>query len=159
MSLAALQLRTETVVYEQQEIKLYGLSSNAIAGLILSQMSSLESLFDIVQAAGVKGVEDINRVDVGEIGQRLLAEAPEFMARVIAYAAHEPDHWHKVLHLPSPVQLKCLTAVAKLTFNDEAGFREFVGNVAGAVRNAKSVLPQNRSLSATESVSLDGGGA
>lgn len=155
MSLANLQLRTETVSYNDSDIVLHGLSANAIAGLILSQLSNIEEIFNIVEAAGVKKTEDLANVNIAEVGQRLLVQLPDFIAHVIAYAAHEPEQWSKVIHLPAPVQVECLTKLAKLTFNDEAGFREFVGNVVAALRSAKGVVPQtlNRNLGASASPS------
>ena len=157
MSLANLQLRTEAVPYNDSEITLHGLSANAIGGLILSQLSNIEEIFNIVEGAGVKRTADLANVNVAEVGQRLLVQMPDFIAHVIAYAAHEPDQWQKVIHLPAPVQVECLKKLAQLTFNDEAGFREFVGNVVAALRSAKGVVPQtlNRNLGA--SASLSGG--
>lgn len=162
MSLANLQLRTETVPYigannEQHNIVLYGLSANDIAGLILSQLSNIEEIFNIVEGAGVKSAEDIAKINAAEVGQRLLVQMPDFIAHVIAYAAHEPDQWSKVLHLPVPVQVECLKKIASLTFNDEAGFREFVGNVVAALRSAKSVVPQSSSRNLAVNASPNGG--
>ena len=157
MSLANLQLRTEAVPYNDSEITLHGLSANAIAGLILSQLSNIEEIFNIVEGAGVKSTADLANVNVAEVGQRLLVQMPDFIAHVIAYAAHEPDQWQKVIHLPAPVQVECLKKLAQLTFNDEAGFREFVGNVVAALRSAKSVVPQTSILSLAGSASPSGG--
>ena len=162
MSLANLQLRTATVPYvgandEAHDIVLHGLSANAIAGLILSQLSNIEEIFNIVEAAGVKKTEDLANVNIAEVGQRLLVQLPDFIAHVIAYSAHEPEQWSKVMHLPAPVQVECLTKLAKLTFNDEAGFREFVGNVVAALRSAKGVVPQTLSQTLAASASPNGG--
>ena len=157
MSLANLQLRTETVPYNGSDITLHGLSANAIAGLILSQLSNIEEIFNIVEGAGVKSAADLANVNVAEVGQRLLVQLPDFIAHVIAYSAHEPEQWSKVMHLPAPVQVDCLTKLAKLTFNDEAGFREFVGNVVAALRSAKGVVPQTLNRNLAASASLSGG--
>ena len=157
MSLANLQLRTEADPYNDSEITLHGLSANAIAGLILSQLSNIEEIFNIVEGAGVKSTADLANVNVAEVGQRLLVQMPDFIAHVIAYAAHEPDQWQKVIHLPAPVQVECLKKLAQLTFNDEAGFREFVGNVVAALRSAKSVVPQTSNPSLVGNASPNGG--
>lgn len=157
MSLANLQLRTEIVSYNDTDIVLHGLSANAIAGLILSQLGSIEEVFDIVESAGAKKAEDLANVNVAEVGQRLLVQVPELIAHVIAYAAHEPDQWTKVRELPAPTQVDCLNKIAKLTFNDEAGFREFVGNVVAALRSAKNVVPQNSNRNLADSDSPSGG--
>ena len=164
MSLANLQLRTATVPYvgandEAHDIVLHGLSANAIAGLVLSQLNNIEEIFDIVEAAGVKKTEDLANININiaEVGQRLLVQLPDFIAHVIAYSAHEPEQWSKVMHLPAPVQVDCLTKLAKLTFNDEAGFREFVGNVVAALRSAKGVVPQTLNQNLAASASPNGG--
>jgi hypothetical protein len=142
MSLANLQIRSETVEYNGTNIVLRGLSANAIAGLIISNLSSLEELFDIAEKMGVKGADDLARVNVVDIGVRMLAQVPDFMASAIAHAAGEPQYAHVIKEVDGPTQLKMLKAVASLTFNDEAGFREFAGNVVAALRSAKGVVPQ-----------------
>lgn len=163
MSLANLQLRTAVVPYagqnETHDITLHGLSANAIAGLILSQLDNIEQIFNIVESAGVKKTEDLANVNIAEVGQRLLVQLPDFIAHVIAYAAHEPEEWQKVMHLPAPVQMECLTKLATLTFKDEAGFREFVGNVVAALRSAKGVVPQTLNQNLVGNDLLSGGSA
>lgn len=142
MSLANLQLRSATVPYNGTDITVYGLSANDLAGLIANQMSAMEQVFDIIEGAGVKSAEDLSNVNVAELGQTLLTQAPGFIAAAIAYAAREPEFEHNVLHLPAPVQVELLKEIAQLTFNDVAGFRQFVGNVIAALRSAKGVVPQ-----------------
>lgn len=157
MSLAHLQLRTDVVNYHGTNITLHGLSANDIAGLVLSQMSSIEQVFSIVEAQGVKTTADLAGIDIATIAQQLLAQAPGFISHAIAYAAGEPEFADKVLMLDAPTQVKCLNVIARLTFNDEAGFREFVGNVVAALRSAKGVVPQPRSESLESNDSLSGG--
>lgn len=142
MSLANLQLRNAVVEYNGTPITVYGLSANDIAGLVLSQMDSIEQIFDIVQSAGVKSTADLANVNVGQVAQTLMVQVPGFISHVIAYAAREPEFADKVLQIDAPTQVKLLKEVAQLTFNDEAGFREFVGNVVAALRSAKGVVPQ-----------------
>lgn len=157
MSLANLTIRSAIVEYNGTSITLKGLSANAIAGLIVSNMSSLEEMFDIAEKLGVRGADDIANVNVAEIGTRMLAQVPDFMASAIAHAAGEPQYAHIIKDIDAPTQLKMLKAVAELTFNDEAGFREFAGNVVAALRSAKGAvpLPSNKSLAGNGS--LNGG--
>lgn len=157
MSLANLQLRKAVVEYNGTPITVYGLSTNDIAGLVLSQMDSIEQIFDIVESAGVKSSADLANVNVAAVAQRLMTQVPGFIAHVVAYAAREPEYADKVLHIDAPTQIKLLKEIAQLTFNDEAGFREFVGNVVAALRSAKGVVPQNNSeASLVASDSLNG---
>jgi hypothetical protein len=156
MSLANLQIRSETVVYNGTSITLRGLSANAIAGLIISNLSSLEELFDIAEGMGIKNENDVAKIDVAQVGVRMLAQVPDFIASAIAHAAGEPEHLEVVKSLDGPTQLKMLKAVASLTFNDETGFREFVGNVVAALRSAKGVVPQLKQNPGSNA-SLNGG--
>jgi len=155
MSLSTLRLRTIAVPYESADgehpITLYGLNANDVAGILIAQKDNLEALFDIVQAAGVNRAADLAEVDMMRVGQQLMVQMPDFIARVIAYASHEPEEWMVAMQLDAPTQVKCLRAIAELTFKDEAGFREFLGNVAAALRGAKSVVPQNRNLVSNDS--------
>lgn len=157
MSLANLQLRTKTLTYNDTDIVLRGLSANDIAGLILSQMDSIEQIFDIVESQGVKSTADLANVNIAEVGQRLMVQVPGFIASAIAHSASEPEYADKVLHLPAPVQVEAIRYIAELTFNDEAGFREFVGNVVAALRSAKGVVPQMLSQNPASNASLNGG--
>lgn len=159
MSLANLQIRSATVEYNNTPITVYGLSANDIAGLIVNQMGSIEQVFDIVEASGVKSANDLAKINVAEVGQRLLVQAPGFIASVIAYAAHEPHFADKALHLDAPTQVKLIKEIAQLTFTDEAGFREFVGNVVAALRSAKGVVPHQNEASPALNASPNGGSA
>ena len=156
MSLAHLQLQTRAVPYNDQQIIVYGLSANDIAGLLVSQMSHLEKIFDIAEEAGIKSAADVPNVDFALLGQRLAVEIPGLIANVIAYAAHEPESVNIALGLPAPVQAEAIKHIAQLTFVDEAGFREFLGNVVAALRSARNVVPQP-SQSQKSSVSPSGG--
>lgn len=157
MSLATLQLRTEIINYHGNAIEVHGLSANDIAGLVLSQMDSIEQIFSIVESQGVKSTADLAGIDIAAVAQQLLAQAPGFIAHTIAYAAGEPQFADKVMHLDAPTQVRCLKAIAQLTFNDEAGFREFVGNVVAALRSAKGVVPQTQNRNLESNDSLNGG--
>lgn len=159
MSLANLQLRSETIECNGTPITVYGLSANGVAGLVLSQMGSIEQIFDIVEAHGVKSPADLAKINIASVAQQLLAQAPGFIAAVIAYAAREPQHADKVLHIDAPTQVKLLRAVAQLTFVDEAGFREFVGNVVAALRSAKGVVPQPSNSASLDASGLPTGGS
>ncbi|AHB12075.1 pre-tape measure frameshift protein G [Xylella phage Sano] len=162
MSLSSLRLRTITVPYlgaddEQQSIVLFGLNANDVAGIIIAQKDNMEEIFDIVEGAGVKKATDLAEVDMMQIGQKLMVQMPDFIARVIAYAAHEPEAWMVAMQLDAPTQIKCMRAIAELTFKDEAGFREFLGNVQAALRGAKSVVPHLRNKNLESSDSQGGG--
>lgn len=163
MSLSNIRLRTITVPYqgadEQHDIILFGLNANDVAGIIIAQKDSMEELFDIVEGAGVKRAADLAEADMLQLGQQLMVQMPDFIARVIAYASHEPDQWGTALQLDAPTQIKCLRAIAELTFKDEAGFREFLGNVQAALRGAKSVVPHLRNKNHGSNDSLTGGSA
>jgi hypothetical protein len=157
MSLASLQLRTATVRYGDTDITLHGLSANAIAGIILAHGDNLEQIFDIAENAGVKSATDLADVNLLEIAQGLMSQLPGFIASVIAYAAHEPEEASKVIHLDARTQMECLSRIAKLTFEDEAGFREFLGNVTAALRSAKRVVPQSALQNLAGNASQNGG--
>lgn len=163
MSLSSIRLRTIVVPYlgandETHDITLFGLNANDVAGIVIAQKDNMQEIFDIVEGAGVKRAEDLAHVDMMEVGQRLMVQMPDFIARVIAYASHEPDQWMVALQLDAPTQVKCLHAIARLTFNDEAAFREFLGNVQAALRGARSVVPHLRQKAASND-SPNGGSA
>lgn len=156
MSLANLVVRKKTTIYDGQEITVKGLSTNDIAALVLDQMPSLEQLFDIAESQGVKSAADFGKVDIKQIGQRILVEMPSFVAHAIANAAGERDHWEIVEQLPAPVQVGLIRDIAELTFVDEAGFREFVKNVVAAVRSARGVMPPQFPAQATDNALPNG---
>ena len=55
------------------------------------------------------------------------------------------------------VRAKNLSTRTINQLNDEAGFREFVGNVVAALRSAKGVVPQTLNRNLADSASLSGG--
>lgn len=157
MSLSNLIIRSDSVDYNNTTITLYGLNANDLAGLIIRCMPSLEQLFDMAEASGVKSAKDISKVDPAVFAKKMLVEMPDFVANVIAYAAHEPDSVDTARQLDAGTQMKAMTKIAKLTFEDVAGFREFVGNVRAALQNAKGAVPQLQDQSRVANASQNGG--
>jgi hypothetical protein len=69
----------------------------------------------------------------------LIQSVPSLAAKIIAVAADEPSMWgHVQKNFVLPIQFNVLTEIAKLTFIDKNGFKEFLGNVMALLGNVKA---------------------
>lgn len=81
----------------------------------------------------------------------LIQSVPSLAAKVIAVAADEPSMWgHVQKNFVLPIQFNVLTEVAKLTFIDKNGFKEFLGNVMALLGNAKGPTQGRLALDANQ---------
>lgn len=65
---------------------------------------------------------------------KVVAKAPNIIAKLIATACDSPDHWEFVRDkFVLPLQFEMLQEVARLTFIDPPAFRRFLGNVMALV--------------------------
>lgn len=145
MSLASISRPSRTIENvdgQGTSLTVYALSTNTIAELIASQMSSMEELFGLVESMGVTDGASLQRANVADIGMRVMTQMPDFLAHAIAIAADEPQAWMNARSLKANKQVEVIVAIAKMTFDDVAGFQEFLGNVIGALRVARSAVPQ-----------------
>ena len=79
--------------------------------------------------------------------------SPNLIARVIARAADQEDEWQMVRDNYSVVlQFDLLVEIAKLTFNDPAGFKRFVGNVLSLVNLAGTLTSVGTKRPSTRAV-------
>lgn len=75
---------------------------------------------------------------------KILATAPDFVAKIIAAACDSPNDWAVIRdRFVVPLQFECAQEIARLTFIDPPGFRRFVGNVMALVGAFKTDQRQN----------------
>lgn len=83
---------------------------------------------------------------------KVLAKAPNIVAKLIAVACDSPDQWEIVRdRFVLPLQFDMLQDVARLTFVDPPGFRRFLGNVMALVGAIKGDQRLPSKSSATDS--------
>jgi len=120
------------LAFGENSLNLRGLSANDVLAIIYENKSVIEDIMTLAEAAGIKnGLPSDNKLIefIGTVSIR----APYIVASVIAHASDEPDEFEAASKLPLPVQTDALTEIARLTFNDRAGFERFVGNVKAAL--------------------------
>lgn len=121
------------IVLEQQEIKFRG-GTFTVRGIgldtIVSLMNSgnrgeLETVVAALEELhGAAKADDAPALEAGLL--KLIVEMPDLVAKVIAFSAGEPEQWAKVRQLPLPVQLECVNAIGRLTFDSEESIRTFI---------------------------------
>lgn len=130
----------------EQSFNLRGLAANDVLAIIYENKSVIEDIVTLAEQSGVTKKLHDDKALIEFMGT-VAVRAPYIVASVIAHAADEPDEWENASKLPMPVQTEALIEIARLTFNDKAGFERFVGNVKAAVA---SVLKRTPQTSATE---------
>lgn len=102
-----------------------GLSLQDFAVLIRTHFSDLDALFEMFANA-----EKLTPADLQPLAVSLIANAPGFVANVIALAAGEGDAASDVERLPFPVQVKALLDIGDLTFKEVGGVKKSLEMIA-----------------------------
>lgn len=124
MSLANYEPIRETVTSRRgaHEFSVRGLSLDDVVVLFNKHMTDVNRLFDLISA------KDVNSDTLSEgvsIASRLVSEAPEVAARVIALACDEPELYAKARKITIPLQIEIIRRVVELTFDEAGGARNF----------------------------------
>lgn len=96
-----------TVKYNDNEIKVRGLSLNDLAFIIQDHGKDFGDLFD-------------GNLSIAE----LIPKCPGMVAKIIACAADDPDNWEKVNAYPAGLQIKLVEVI----WNQSMLSKETVGN-------------------------------
>ncbi|MES3001333.1 MAG: hypothetical protein V4787_11635 [Pseudomonadota bacterium] len=124
------------IQFGDNDLNVRGLSANDVTAIIFENKSVVEDVFSVFEDANLtaSNLDDEKlKTFIGNIAIR----APYVVASIIAHASDEPDEYENAAKLPLPVQTEALIEIARLTFNDKAGFERFMGNVKAAVASVK----------------------
>lgn len=123
MGLADYQpLREEITFVRGGGISVRGFSLEDVALLMNTHFPDINKLFDMYQ----QQVEQAVVMDaMVQFAATLVREAPMLVANMIALAADEPGAVDKARMLPIAAQIECLKKIAKLTFEEAGGVKNF----------------------------------
>jgi hypothetical protein len=116
MDLSSLAAQTATIEVPDGELTVRGLGLSDISRLVQRHRSDLEGAFNQV-ADAAQGAEE----DGDQMISRLLGQAPQLAAEIIALALDEPDQVEQAGKLPISLQLAILEKCGDLTFVGEGG--------------------------------------
>lgn len=133
------------------DITVRGLSVDQVAALVREDQQALVAVFDrIMKRDDIKAMAeqvaegDTPDVDVADLGMtdvasELLTTAPRLVAKIIAWAAHEPDAVDEAAQLPFPTQLEILVEIGRRTFETTAPGK-FMETVIALTQSANTGL-------------------
>lgn len=132
MSLADYQPQREEIHSRQGKliVSVRGLALDDIVTLFQKNLDDINKLFDIYAKS------DVMTEQVGEsvqIATRLISEAPDITARIIALASDEPGESKKASKLTIPLQIKIIQKIIELTFDEAGGARNFLNSLRQTV--------------------------
>ncbi|HEY1404749.1 MAG TPA: hypothetical protein VGB05_11515 [Pyrinomonadaceae bacterium] len=114
-----------------------GLTPTDIAAALTSEGDKFDGIleaFDMLDlTAGTDALADQAMQQAPMIVMKLAANAPRFIANLIAFAADDVDAVDDVMLWPAPLQFEVLTEIARLTFAGPEKLHLFLGNVAALV--------------------------
>jgi len=136
-----------------------GLSVDKVAALVREDRDTLQALFGkltgraYIQAAAEKlagggegaGLE-VADIGLGEVAAAALEQAPGLCAKVIAWAAGEPEALEEARELPFPTQFELLVEIGRLTFETTSPGK-FLEAVITLMRSANLGLAAAKHLS------------
>lgn len=139
------------------EIAVRGVSVELVEALVREEREALVGVFDKVMGrADVKALaEQVSKgeevsVDVADLGAGDMAlvtlqAAPRLVAKIIAWAADEPDAVDVAAQIPFPTQLELLVEIGRLTFETTAPGK-FMETVVSLIRSARLGVSAAQSL-------------
>jgi hypothetical protein len=120
-------------------ISVTGLSLSMISRLLNIHYQDIAPLFELFERN-----EKVEEGNFQSLALGLIAEAPGFVANVIALAAGEEDSAANAERLPAPVQIELLARILDLTFKEVGGVgktMETVTSLLQSMRNRKALEP------------------
>lgn len=122
-----------------------GVSFNGLTQLIRTHFDDLESLVNLAKESTSGNLDHITEADIESIILSFLADAPGFIANVIAVAAGE--HTEQAVRaagsIPAPKQVEVLMNIVELTFMEVGGVKKGIGALL-------KMLPQTANTSANK---------
>jgi len=100
----------------KESFNVQGLNLTSLGVLVGEYKEPLEALME-------------NRLDLNNIAESY----PDFMAKVIAMSANEPDEWEKVKALPFPTQLLAFESCWDLTIPDYDSLKKLIERIKGII--------------------------
>jgi len=117
-------IQTETIsLGGDQSFEVQGLTLTNLGLLIAEYKEPLEALMDA-------------KLDLTEIADKY----PEFMAKVVALAANEPDQWEKISEMPFPTQLLAFEKCWDLTIPDYDALKKLIERIQGLIPKLQGKL-------------------
>lgn len=144
MSLANFVPDTVKVPHKKGDFEVRGLTLVDVAFLMREHLDDLEALIPVLTNASIS--HDMGVSLLIKNGAALIREAPGLVATAIAIACDEPDSVDQARRLSMPMQLNILKAMAKLTFDEAGGPKNFLESLLPFLRQAMPVLPKTDSL-------------
>lgn len=138
-------------------VSVRGLSVDMVAALVRQDREALESLFQqVTQRPGAReAAEKLQKgeevdpptedLDTGDVVAAALEHAPGLCAKVIAWAAGEPEAEKEARDLPFPTQFDILVEIGRLTF-EVTPMGKFLEAVVALARNANTGMQAARTM-------------
>jgi hypothetical protein len=108
-----------------QSFRVTGLTLTALGELLADYKEPLEALME-------------NKLDLNQIADHY----PDFMAKVVALAAKEPDEWEKVKDLPFTTQLLAFEQCWDLTIPDYDALKKLIERIKGLIPKSQGSKEQ-----------------
>ena len=112
------------ITVQTVEIKVSGGQSFTVQGVTLTGIGSLLQDYKEPLEALME-----NKLNLQEIADHY----PDFMAKIVAIAANEPDEWKKVKNLPFPTQLLAFETCWDLTIPDYDALKKLIERIKGLI--------------------------
>lgn len=120
MALKDFLARTESVSFPGGSFDVGAINLGTITMIVSNDMERLKALYDLAESAGVT-----KNPDMIQVTKFLVENAPDILAKIIAYSSGEPNAAVTAAKLPVGVQLDALNKIVGLTFEAEGGVKKF----------------------------------
>lgn len=117
-----------------------GVTFNGFTQLLNTHFNDLDALFKLVKNSIDGDFEDIKTLDVEKIALGAMADAPGFVANLIAIASGETSEAAVIAaaSIPAPKQIETVMAIVQLTFEEVGGIKKGLEVIATLLTKAKT---------------------
>lgn len=116
-----------------------GVSFNGVSQLLSTHFDDLDALIKLVKNASEGKLDNIEQGDIEQVALATIADAPGFVANLIAVAAGEATESavRAAASIPAPKQVEILMEVVKLTFEEVGGVKKGMGAIMRLLAKTK----------------------
>lgn len=139
MALVDYQPTRVTIDFKDGSFQVRGLGLVDLGVLLKDHLDDLDALIALYE----KDVrEDVQAAATAQYAVSLVREAPGLVANVIALASDEPDSVDQARSLSMPLQVKALSEIGRLTFEESGGPKNFFESLKKLFGSMRPVVPK-----------------
>ena len=116
-----------------------GLALNDITVLVRGHLVEIDKLIAMFDNDATR---ETAMTEAARYAIKILQDAPDLAAKMIALASDEPDQADKIAKLPLPMQVESVRKIINLTFEEFGGAKKFIDSMLDLMGGFMPMMPE-----------------